>query len=364
MTTTTDRAPAQRPAQPSRRGAGALRPERVKELSLVGVIIVTLVVFSFLVDDYFSGRFFNRVTTSVAITAILAVAQTLVIITRNIDLSVGSIVGVTAYLTGEFVADHPSTPAVIAIGMAVGIGALLGAFNGFLVAFGRVPAIIVTLGTLAIYRSWLVSHAEARTITADSLPDWIVDLPTRNMFAVGSFDIRVTFAIVVGVVIVFQLAMQWLRWGRRLYAIGSNPEAATQAGLPTKRLVFSAFVACGALSGLAGFLFLARFGTITVVAGQGLELDSVAAAVVGGVSVLGGSGTLFGAFLGAVLIDLLDQSLVRVEQVSEFWRNAILGVLILAAVIADVMIGSRFRRRWSAESRPSTKLDESEVGDA
>ena len=163
-------------------------------------------------------------------------------------------------------------------------------------------------------------------------------------------------------VIVLQLAMQWLRWGRRLYAIGSNPEAATQAGLPTKRLVFSAFVACGALSGLAGFLFLARFGTITVVAGQGLELDSVAAAVVGGVSVLGGSGTLFGAFLGAVLIDLLDQSLVRVEQVSEFWRNAILGVLILAAVIADVMIGSRFRRRWSAESRPSTKLDDRDRG--
>ena len=129
--------------------------------------------------------------------------------------------------------------------------------------------------------------------------------------------------------------------------------------------MLSAFVACGALSGLAGFLFLARFGTITVVAGQGLELDSVAAAVVGGVSVLGGSGTLFGAFLGAVLIDLLDQSLVRVEQVSEFWRNAILGVLILAAVIADVMIGSRFRRRLVGRNRgrvPSST--ESEVGDA
>src|SRR5262245_41185928 len=106
-----------------------LRPERVKELSLVGVLVLTLVIFSFLVDDYFSGRFFNRVTTSVAITAILAVAQTLVIITRNIDLSLGSIVGVSAYLTGEYVADHPSTSAVIAIGMAVGLGALLGAIN-------------------------------------------------------------------------------------------------------------------------------------------------------------------------------------------------------------------------------------------
>jgi hypothetical protein len=126
--------------------------------------------------------------------------------------------------------------------------------------------------------------------------------------------------------------------------------------------VFGAFTACGALSGLAGFLFLARFGTITVVAGQGLELDSVAAAVVGGVSVLGGSGTLVGAFLGAVLIDLLDQSLVRVEQVSEFWRNAILGALILLAVIGDVVIGERFRRRWSAEARPRTRVTGSSAG--
>ncbi len=333
-----------------------IRPERVKELSLLGVIVVALLVFSFLVDDYFSGRFFNRVTTSVAITAVLAVAQTTVIVTRNIDLSVGSIVGVTAYLTGQFASAHPSTSPVIAIGLAVGLGALLGAINGLIVAYGRVPAIIVTLGTLAIYRSWLVSHAEARTITADSLPSWVVDLPTRTAFGIGDLDVRVVFAVVVVIVVVLQIAMQRLRWGRRFYAIGSNPEAATQAGLPTRRLVFGAFIACGALSGFAGFLFLARFGTITVVAGQGLELDSVAAAVVGGVSVLGGSGTLVGAFLGAVLIDVLDQSLVRVEQVSEFWRNAILGGLILAAVIADVVIGRRFRRRWSTEARPHTKV--------
>ena len=155
----------------------------MKELSLVGVIIVTLVVFSFLVDDYFSGRFFNRVTTSVAITAILAVAQTLVIITRNIDLSVGSIVGVTAYLTGEFVADHPSTPAGgRRSGMAVGIGALLGAFNGFLVAYGQRPGHhrhARHAGHLPQLAG--LPRAKRRTITADSLPDWVVDLPTGHV---------------------------------------------------------------------------------------------------------------------------------------------------------------------------------------
>ena len=337
-----------------------IRPERVKELSLVGVILLMLVVFSFLVDDYLGGRFFNRVTTSVAITAVLAVAQTIVIITRNIDLSVGSIVGVSAYLTGEFARDHPSSSALVGIALALGIGLLLGAVNGVIVAWGRVPAIVTTLGTLAIYRSWLVSHGEGRTITADSLPSWVVELPNRTVFSLGELDVRLMFFVVVVIVVVLQVAMQRLRWGRRLYAIGSNPDAAAQAGLPTRRLVFSAFCACGALSGLAGFLFLARFGNITVVAGQGLELDSVAAAVVGGVSVLGGTGTLVGALLGAVLIDVLDQSLVRVPQVSEFWRNAILGALILAAVVADAAIGRRFRRRWSAEARPHTRVEAAE----
>ena len=150
-----------------------------------------------------------------------------------------------------------------------------------------------------------------------------------------------------------QIALQRLRWGRRLYAIGSNPEAAAQTGLPQRRLVLSAFAGCGALSGLAGFLFLSRFGTITVVAGQGLELDSVAAAVVGGVSILGGAGTLVGALLGALLINVLDLSLVRVEEVSEFWRNAILGALILLAVVGDVALGRWFHRRLSIEGRPA-----------
>lgn len=350
-----------------------VRPERVKELSLAGIIVLAIVVFSFLVDGYLSGRFFNRVSTSVAITAVLAIAQTLVILTRNIDLSVGSIVGVTAYVTGDFLRDNPGTPALVAVGLAMGIGCGLGLVNGLLVAYGKVPSIVVTLGTLAIYRSWLIDYGSGKNITTDSLPNWVVAFPGRSVFSFGAADLRWVVAVVLVLVAVLQLALGRLRWGRWLYAVGSNPEAALQAGLPQKRMVLSAFAACGTLSGLAGFLFLSRFGTITVVAGQGLELDSVAAAVVGGVSILGGTGTLLGALLGAVLIDLLDQSLVRVEEVSEFWRNAILGTLILLAVIGDVALGRWFRRRLSAQARPSarrrgarpsTAADPVAVGDA
>ncbi len=341
---------------PVERPRVGLSPERLKELTLVGTIVLTAVVFSLLVDDYASGRFFNRVTTSVAITAVLAIGETLVILTRNIDLSVGSIVGVTAYVTGEFVADHHDAAPLVAVGLAVAIGCGLGLVNGLLVAYGNVPAIVVTLGTLAIYRSWLIDHADSKSITADSLPDWVVELPRRTVFSMGELDLRVVFALTLVVVVVGQVVLSRLRWGRRLYAIGSNPDAAVQAGLPQRRLVLGAYAACGALSGLAGFLFLSRFGTITVVAGQGLELDAIGAAVVGGVSILGGGGTLVGALLGAVLIDVLDQSLARTNQISEFWRNAILGMLILAAVVGDVAVGRRFRRRWARAVR--------EAGDA
>ena len=348
-------APMDDAVTPVRSAAVVIRPERIKELSLLAILGATVLVFALLADGYLTGRFFNRVTTSVAITAVLAVAQALVIITRNIDLSVGSIVGVSAYITGDYLAGHPGAPAVLAVGLALGIGLGLGLVNGALVAYARVPAIVVTLGTLSIYRSWLIDHAGGQTITADSLPDWLVELPQRSAGGVGELDLRVVFVASLAVVVVLQLAMGRLRWGRRLYAIGSNPEAATQAGLPHQRLVLTAFAACGALSGLAGFLFLSRFGTITVFAGQGLELDSVAAAVVGGVSILGGAGTLVGALLGAVLIDVLDQSLARVPEVSEFWRNAILGGLILVAVVGDVALGKRFERRWAATARPRTR---------
>ncbi len=340
---------------PSGRRTRVLRPERLKELSLIGILAVAVLLFSLLVDDYLSGRFFNRVTTSVVITAILAVGQALVVITRNIDLSVGSIVGVAAYMSGDFLSSNPSATPLVAIAVAMTVGGVLGLVNGALVAYGRVPAIIVTLGTLAIFRTILSSYSGGSNITADSVPRWVSGMVQTTVLRIGDFDIRLVFIIALVVVAVLQWALGKLRWGRRLYAIGSNPDAARQAGLPEQRLVLSAFILSGALAGLAGFLFLSRFGTITAAAGAGLELKSVAAVVVGGVSILGGSGTMLGALLGALLIDTLELSLVRVPQVSEFWRDAILGVLILIAVVADVSLNRRFRRRWSVEARKGSE---------
>ena len=336
------------------RGIAGLHPDRLRELSLIALIALAVLIFTLLIEGYFSGRFFNRVSTGVAIIAVLAMGQTIVILTRNIDLSVGSVVGICAYLTAELLVASPELPPVAAIGVAVGIGASLGLVNGLVVAYGRVPAIVATLGTLAVYRAWLIDHGGAKTITADTLPDWIISFPQATVITLGDLDLRLVVAIALVIVVALQLLLGRLRLARYLYAVGSNPAAARRSGLPIQRVTLAAFVASGALAGMAGFMFIARFGTVTPVAGTGLELQSVAAAVVGGVSTLGGSGTILGAVLGAVLIETLGASLIRMPAVSEFWRDAVLGVLILLAIAADFVVRRRLRQLRSVSAAPTS----------
>jgi rhamnose transport system permease protein len=323
-----------------------IRPEQIRELSLLLLIIVAVIIFGSLIPGYYTSRTFNRIASSVAIITVVAAGQTLVVLTRSIDLSVGSIVGCTAYFVGSQLAANHGLPPIVAVLIAVALGGFMGSINGILVAWGRVPSIIVTLGTLAIYRGILIDYSGAKTVTSDTMPSWLVNLPTVDLATIGGLEIRVMVAAALAVVIVFQLATSFLNAGRRFYAIGSNPEAAELIGLPTRRIVFSAFLLSGALSGLAGFMFLTRFGNITVEAGRGIELQSVAAVVVGGVNIFGGAGTIMGAMLGGVMIGTLEQSLFRL-QINEFWRDAVLGLLILLAVASDAVILNRLRLLWA-----------------
>ena len=279
--------------------------------------------------------------------AVLAVGQTLVFLTRNFDLSVGSVVGLTAYIVGQQLWHHPEIPPVGAVLLALAVGAICGSINGLLIAYGRVPSIITTIATLAIYRSFLVEYSHAVPITTNLLPRWLVDLSRLSLLNIGEIQFRMLFVIMVFVVVLFQLVLSFLPFGRRLYAIGSNPDAARIAGFPARRMVFTAFLVSGMLAGLGGFMFLGRYGNVTVLAGVGLEFASVAAVVVGGVSNMGGSGTVVGAFLGALFLDLLENSLFRWQVISEFWRDFILGMLILAAVAVDYVIFGRLKNLWA-----------------
>ncbi|HSR32776.1 MAG TPA: ABC transporter permease [Anaerolineae bacterium] len=323
------------------------QPDQIREFVTLLLIVIVLLFFGTQIDNYFNPRFFNRVSTSVAIIAVVAVGQTLVFLTENFDLSVGSVVGFTAYFVGQQLTRNNDMAPAQAVLMSIGLGAAMGSVNGLLVAYGRVPSVIVTLGTLAIYRTILVEYSDAQTVLTADLPQWILELPRANIFSVGELDLRLMVGVMIVVVILFQLILKYLPYGRRLYAIGSNRDAARIAGFPSQRIVFIAFVLCGALAGLGGFMFLSRFGNVTVVAGLGIELASIAAVVVGGVSNAGGIGTAVGALLGAILIDLLENSLIRWLEISEFWRDALLGMLILLAVAADRVIMNRLRNLWS-----------------
>ncbi|MXU65150.1 ABC transporter permease [Oceanomicrobium pacificus] len=330
-------------------------PQALRITGLLFVLCLVVLFFSTQVDNYLNGRLFNRISSSVAIMALIATGQTIVILTRNIDLSVGSVVGFTAFATGSLVTAYPDMGPVPLVLFAMVCGAGFGCINGALVAYARVPSIIVTLATMALFRSALVEFSDAKSITSGSLPQWLVSFPNTKLLTIGQFQLRAGFAVAVVVVVLVHILLSRFRPARRFYAVGSSPEAAEMAGINTRATVFAAFVLAGALAGLAGFMFLARFGNITVVAGLGFELKSVAASVVGGVNIFGGSGTVIGAFLGAILVDLIDTSLVRWQLVSEFWREAVLGALILLSVTVDTLLMRRLFRLRQAQEHEAAK---------
>jgi rhamnose transport system permease protein len=334
-----------------------LSGQSLRLVALIAVIGLLLAFFASQIEGYLNARLFSRISSSVAIMALIATAQTLVILTRNIDLSIGSVVGFTAFAAGRLIGAAPDLHPALLVLACMAIGAGFGLVNGLLVAWARIPSIIVTLATMAIFRSALVEVSGGTSITTDMLPAWLTGFPNAVLFTLGGLEFRAAFCAAIAVVVTVHLGLTRLRPMRQFYAVGSNPEAAEMAGINAARVVLAAFVLSGLLSGLAGLMFLARFGNITVVAGLGFELKSVAAAVVGGVNIFGGSGSVIGATLGAVLVDLIDTSLVRWQVISEFWREAVLGGLILLAVTADTLftrrlIAWRAARAASAGDRP------------
>ena len=318
-------------------------PQTLRLLALGLALLATILFFATQIEGYLSPRMFTRISTSAAVVLPIAVGQAIVIMTRNIDLSAGSILGVVAYMTGQLLGAMPDLHPVLAVLFCVALGGAFGALNGLIIAFGRVPSIIVTLGTLALFRSFLVEWSDAKTITTASLPQWLVDLPSATAFSIG-LDIRVTVLLALAACLVTGLALTFFRPARRFYAVGSNPDAAVMAGINARSVVLTAFILSGAFAGLSGFLFLAKFGNITVVAGLGFELKSIAAVVVGGVSIMGGSGSMIGVLMGALLVDTIDNSLTRWAVVSEFWRDALLGGLIMAAVTLDTLASRQLTR--------------------
>ncbi len=313
---------------------------RSREIAIVLMLVLVVAAATAKTSTFlFSSNSWRDLLLTPSIFILLAVGQAVVIITRNVDLSVGSVLALTAYLTGRLFIDHPGLPIVAVFGAGILAGAVLGLINGVVIGYGRVPALVITLGTLYIYRGIVLSWAGSNRINASDMPRDFLALGTKSILTIPVLTI---IAVVVLAIVGYYLHSA--RGGRELYAIGSDPAAAVLYGLPVTRRVVGAFVLSGALAGLAGVLYAARYGTVSSSAGTGIELQAVAAVVIGGVAIFGGTGTVWGAAIGAVLLVTINRAL-PIGGIPDFWQRAVVGVLIIGAIVLDRILANRRKRR-------------------
>ena len=300
---------------------------------LILVFAVTLRAPSFLTLDNF-----NDILLNISILTIVALGQTMVIITHGIDLSVSSVIGLVAMMVAFVVKQNPEMPVLFSVLLGMGLGAVLGTFNGLIISRGNVPPIIATLGTLSIYRGLVFFYSQGTWINSFELPKNFKMLSKGTPLGLPNM---VIIAILVALAVYYFL--NHTRAGRDIYAVGTNPDAAQFAGISKQRVIFMVYLLSGLLAGLAAVLWASRFESAQTNTASGFELQTVAASVVGGVSISGGVGTVPGVLLGALLLGIIQNSLTLIR-ISPFWQLAAQGLLILIAVISDKWILNRMER--------------------
>ena len=315
------------------------RPERILTFGDVfgrdaGGLIVLLVLFGAMTmasDEFLTTDNLANLSRQVAIFGIIAVGQLLVILTAGIDLSVGSVLGLTGCVTAQLLVEGMPVPLAIIVGLAVGVG--LGLFNGALVAYGKLPPFIVTLGMLGIARGLVLVLTDASTV--QPLPESFGNIANGDFL--GLPNLLWMFAIVVAIT---AFVLRRTVFGRYIYAVGSNPESARLAGVPVNRVLVSVYAIAGLLAAVGGVLFASRLGAGIPTAGTGYELNAIAACVIGGASLFGAKGGAFGAAAGALIVATLNNG-GNLLAVNAFYLQIIIGALILAAVAFDQWQGRR-----------------------
>lgn len=316
---------------------------RFRETGISIFIILLIVVVSLRSPNFLTLDNFRDILLNISILAIVALGQTMVIITRGIDLSVGSMIGLVAMMVAFVVVENPDISPLVAVLLGMVLGAVLGSFNGLIVTVGGVPPIIATLGTLSVYRGAVFLYSQGTWINAFELPQ------SFKLLAKGTpLGLPNVVIVAVAIAAIVYYFLNYTRLGRNIYAVGSNPEAATVAGIRVQRIIFMVYVISGVLCGLAGVLWASRFESAQTNTALGFELQTVAASVVGGVNIFGGSGTVSGVLLGALLLGIINNALTLVR-ISPFWQLAAQGALILLAVVVDSVILHRLQQTRTAE---------------
>ncbi|ODO66836.1 autoinducer 2 ABC transporter permease LsrC [Klebsiella pneumoniae] len=309
-----------------------------RELSAFFAIVALFVVLVALNPAYFSLQTLAMIFASSQILCLLALGATLVMLTRNIDVSVGSTVGLCAIAVG--VALNNGYGLATAIAFALAIGALAGAFNGLLVVGLRIPAIVATLGTLGLYRGVMLLWTGGKWI--EGLPDSLKSLSEPAFIGVSPLGWLVLALLLAGGWLLSRAA-----FGRDFYAVGDNLAAARQLGVAVNRTRMLAFTLNGMLAACAGIVFAAQIGFVPNQTGSGLEMKAIAACVLGGISLLGGTGTLLGAFLGAFFLTQIDTVLV-LFRLPAWWNDFIAGLVLLGVLVLDGRLRQALARHQRA----------------
>lgn len=298
-----------------------------REILLALIIVVMIAGFSTRASNFATPGNLATIFNDTSILIILALGQMTVILTKSIDLSVAANLAFTGMAVAMLDAAYPGLPLALLIVIAIGIGAALGAINGFLVWLLQIPPIVVTLGTLTIYRGMAFVLSGGSWVNAHQMTPDFLGLPRISVLGMPILSWAA-----IAIVFLIWFVLTRTPFGRSTYAAGGNPTAAVYAGIDVGRARFLAFVLSGALAGLSGYLWVSRYAVAYVDIAAGFELDSVAANVIGGVSIAGGIGSVIGTVLGALFLGVIKNAL-PVIGISPFAQMAISGVVIVLAVV-------------------------------
>jgi rhamnose transport system permease protein len=323
----------------------AFRPEEgFRELGLLVFIILLSLVFQYRNSSFLTLANIKDLLANTAILGILAVGMMLVLITGGIDLSIGATIALAGMSSALTVAAFPTISPLLSLLEGMLIGLAVGSLTGLLVARFNVLPIIATLGMMNVVRGVTYIESKGAWVSAYQMSDGFKSLATGTTLGVNNL-----VAIAVLIFVLFWYFVNHTRTGRRIYAIGSNPEAADVSGIPRRKLLWLVYASMGALAGLAGVLWVAKFASAQGDTAVGYELNVIAACVLGGVSISGGSGKVSGLILGTILFGMLNNALPLID-VSPFWQQAIQGVVILAAVLTNVLV-KRNNQRYALRKR-------------
>jgi len=309
-----------------------------REMSLVFILIILSLFIELRNNTFLSFSNLNDLITNAVMMSILAIGMMFVLLIGGIDISIGSTIAFSGMSVALLLRAYPGIPTPIAFVLGVLIGSLCGLVIGLIIAKGKVIPIIATLGFMNIYRGATYLIANNQWVAAYQLPDGL------KSFATGKF-LGVNNMIVVAIIIyiIFAYFIKYTRTGRKIYAVGSNVEAAKISGINITRIKILVYSIMGGLSGLVSILWLSKYASAQGDAASGIEMDVIAACVIGGVSLNGGKGTVIGVLLGTITLGILNNALPLIN-VSPFWQDAIKGIVIISAVIINTITQRKMDR--------------------